>query len=65
MTVKTPQYIIFFLLHPIIRNTFSKKDSLPGCPFYFSAADIFCGGQRACEQASKGRIKVEIMTKSV
>ena len=32
--VKTPQYIIKFLLHPIKRNTFSKKDSLD-CLFYF------------------------------
>ena len=36
INVKTPQYIIYFLLHPIISEIPSpKRTAFPGCPFYF------------------------------
>ena len=35
INVKTPQYIIYFLLHPIISEIPSpKRTAFPGCPFY-------------------------------
>ncbi len=36
INVKTPQYIIYFLLHPIISEIPSPKRTVPpDCPFYF------------------------------
>ena len=44
INVKTPQYIIYFLLHPIISEIPSPKRTVPpDCPFYLQKKKIrFC-----------------------
>ena len=42
INVKTPQYIIYFLLHPIISEIPSpKRTAFPGCPFYYIQENLF------------------------
>ena len=38
----TPQYIIYFLLYPIRRNTFSEKDSLTAVLLSCSRISLCC-----------------------
>ena len=42
ITVKTPQYIIWFLLHPIVKIPSPKKDSDRRPVFFTMSAKRFC-----------------------